>query len=270
MGCYSMWVLQLQPEKGNSPTALSLWKRFWETTDLFLACWRKKMCESVENGIDYFWNWQCTERRQELLLWSSCRIPDRNSFFSCSLVMYLSLSAKGLLRHSCRDQGSVLLHVWPQVTSLLSCLTAARWWPAGTRCYLGYSICFICFWAHFSALEEKWSWQVCVLLGILSMKTVSAALKPMAIISSMSLFELTFSLKKDCSLAVVAVILMQGQPCWGPSSASSAPCWFLAGQRPPPTPVPWTGNHGTAESPDPFSGYANPQGPSNPVRWIPF
>lgn len=35
------WVLQL---KGNSPTALSLWKGFGETPDLFLACWRKKIC----------------------------------------------------------------------------------------------------------------------------------------------------------------------------------------------------------------------------------
>lgn len=127
--------------------------------------------------------------------------------------MYLSLSAKGLLRHSCRDQGSVLLPVWPQVTSLLSFLTAARWWPTGTHWYLGYSICFICFCAHsVSALEEKWSWQVCVMLGILSMKIVSAAVKPIAIISSMPLFELTFSLKQDCSDCVVAVILMQGQP----------------------------------------------------------
>lgn len=115
--------------------------------------------------------------------------------------MYLSVSAQGLLRHSCRDQGSVLLLVWPQVTSLLSCLTAARWWPTGAHWYLGFSICFICFCAcSVSALGEKWSWQVCVLLGILNMKIASAAVKPIEIISCMSLFELTFSLKQDCSL----------------------------------------------------------------------
>lgn len=204
MGCYWLWVLQLKPEKGNSPTALSLWKGFWETTDLFLACWRKKTCMRLWKK----WHWLCLEltvHRKEtdtaiveelqnswqefLLFMQPCHVP----FSICSRTPQTFLQRPGQCPAPCVTSGH-----FSAVISYCSKMMTCR-----NSLVLGLLHLFYLFCARsVSALAEKWSWQVCVLLGILSMRIVSAAVKPIEIISCTSLFELTFSLKEDCSLPV--------------------------------------------------------------------
>lgn len=126
MGCYWTWILQLQPEKDNSPLKRDHREAFQETADVFAAGWRRKTCARLWKMALIILGMNIAQRGGELPVWRSCTISagpaQFHGAFSLTFVHLCSRAPQTYL-------GSVPFHAWPQVPSLLSHLTAAREQP---------------------------------------------------------------------------------------------------------------------------------------------